>query len=191
LEDITLKRHHLIGLFIFVFGWSLASHAQAVPMATRLGSAQIGAGFSFAIPDYGPTYIKGYTIYGDVDLWRRVGIEADVHQVNVFTATDIGEDTYLIGPRFSIIRQGRVNAYAKVLGGLGRFEYQEGTYRPTHTDTFGVFAVGGGIDFRASRHINIRAIDIEAQKWPGYGTPGFAAHGLNPFVTTFGVAYAF
>ena len=186
-----MKKYHLIGLFICVFGWSVASHAQAVPMASRLGSVQVGAGFSFAVPDYGGTYIKGYTVYGDADLWRRVGIEADVHQINVWTPTDIGEDTYLIGPRFSLIRQGRVNAYAKVLGGIGRFEYQDGTYQPSHTDTFGVFAVGGGIDFRASRHVNIRAIDIEAQKWPNYGTPKFAAHGLTPFVTTFGAAYAF
>ncbi|WP_348266355.1 hypothetical protein P8936_10125 [Edaphobacter paludis] len=160
-------------------------------MATRVGGAQVGAGFTFAIPDYGPTYIKGYTIYADADLWRRFGFEADVHQVNVLTPTDIGEDTYLIGPRFSVIRQDRFTAYVKALGGLGRFEYQTGYYRHPHTDTFGVFSVGGGIDFRASQHINIRAIDIEAQKWPSYGTPGFPAHGLSPFVTTFGVAYAF
>ncbi len=186
-----MKRYHWIGLFIFVFGLSIVSHAQAVPMASRIGSLQVGAGFSFAIPDYGGTYIKGYTIYADADLWHRLGVEADVHQINVFTATDIGEDTYLIGPRFSVIRQGRMNAYVKALGGIGRFEYQTGTYQPSHTDTYGVFSVGGGIDFRASQHINIRAVDIEAQKWPSYGTPGFPAHGLSPFVTTFGVAYAF
>lgn len=185
------RHHHLIGLFLFVFGLSLASHAQAVPMATRLGSVQIGAGFSFAIPDYGQTYIKGYTVYGDADLWRRVGVEADVHQINVFTPTDIGEDTYLVGPRFTIMRRDRVRVYAKALGGIGRFEYQSGTYHSPHTDTFGVYSLGGGIEFRASQHINIRAVDIEAQKWPGYATPGFPAHGLTPFVTTFGAAYAF
>lgn len=160
-------------------------------MATRLGSVQIGAGFSFAIPDYGQTYIKGYTVYGDADLWRRVGVEADVHQINVFTPTDIGEDTYLVGPRFTIMRRDRVRVYAKALGGIGRFEYQSGTYHSPHTDTFGVYSLGGGIEFRASQHINIRAVDIEAQKWPGYATPGFPAHGLTPFVTTFGAAYAF
>jgi hypothetical protein len=186
-----LKWHQLVGSLMFVLGLSVASNAQAVPMAQRLGSAQVGAGFSFAIPDYGGTYIKGYTVYGDVDLWRRVGIEADVHQINVLTPTDIGEDTYLIGPRFSLLRRGRVNAYAKALGGIGRFEYQSGSYPHPFTDTFGVFAGGGGIDFRASRHINIRAIDIEAQRWPSYGTPGHTSHGLTPFVTTFGVAYAF
>lgn len=187
-----MRRHHLIGLFIFIFGLSIVStHAQAVPAATRLRSAQVGVGFSFAVPDYGSTYIKGFTAYGDADLWRRVGVEADIHYISVFTPTDIGEDTYLIGPRFSLIRQGRLNAYVKALGGIGRFEYQQGRYLPTHTDTFGVFSVGGGIEFKASKHINVRAIDIEAQKWPSYGTPGFAAHGLSPFVTTFGAAYAF
>jgi hypothetical protein len=168
---------------------SVASQAQAAPTATRLGSVQVGAGFSFAIPDYGPTYIKGFTIYGDVNLRHRLGVEADVHYISILTPTDIGEDTYLVGPRFSLVRQGRVNAYVKVLGGVGRFQYQSGTYPHPHTDTYGVFSVGGGVDFRASEHISIRAVDIEAQKWPGYGTPGFAAHGLSPFVTTFGVAY--
>lgn len=187
-----MRRHHLIGLFIFIFGLSIASaHAQAVPAATRIRSAQVGVGFSFAVPDYGGTYIKGFSAYGDADLWRRVGVEADVHYISVFTPTDIGEDTYLIGPRFSLIRQGRLNAYVKALGGIGRFEYQKGYYAHPHTDTFGAFAVGGGIEYKASKHLNVRAIDIEAQKWPGYGTPGFASHGLSPFVTTFGVAYAF
>ncbi len=185
-----MKRHHLVGLLVFVLGFSIASHAQAVPAATRLASVQVGAGFSFAVPDYGPTYIKGLTVYGDVDLWRRLGVEADMHYISLLTPTDIGEDTYLIGPRYSLVRQGRLNAYVKALGGVGRFEYQSGTYPHPHTDTFGVFSLGGGIDFRASKHINVRAIDIEAQRWPGYGTPGYPAHGLTPFVTTFGVAYS-
>jgi hypothetical protein len=189
---ITLKRHNLVGLFVLLFGLATVSHAQAIPAATRgLGQIQVGAGFSFAVPDYSATYIKGLTVYGDVDLWRRLGVEADMHYISILTPTDIGEDTYLVGPRFSVIRQGRVNAYVKALGGVGRFQYQSGTYPHPHTDTFGAYALGGGIDIHASRHLNIRAVDIEAQRWPGYGTPGFAAHGLSPFVTTFGVAYAF
>ena len=186
-----MKRYSVVGLLISVLGLPIMSHAQAVPMATRLGSAQVGAGFSFATPDYGQTFIKGFTVYGDVDVVHRLGIEGDVHYVSILTPTDIGEDTFLVGPRFSIIRQGRVDAYAKVLGGVGRFEYQSGGYPHPHTDSFGVVSFGGGIDFRASQHINIRAIDIEAQRWPGYGTPGFPAHGLSPFVTTFGAAYSF
>jgi len=186
---LILKRLQLAGFLFFTLGLSAVSHAQAVPMATRHGQVQVGAGFSFAVPDYGDTYIKGFTLYGDLDLTRRLGVEADMHYISVLTPTDIGEDTYLIGPRFSVIRRNRLNAYVKALGGVGRFNYQPGFNADPHTDSFGVFSIGGGIDFRASQHVNIRAIDIEAQRWPGYGTPGFPARGLTPFVTTFGVAY--
>lgn len=178
---------------ILTLGLSTASYSQAVPMATRLKQAQVGAGFSFAIPDFGQTYVKGFTIYGDLDLTHRLAIEADMHydSLDMFSSTGIGEQTYLIGPRFSLLRRDRLNAYAKLLGGVGRFQYKSGYFPDPHTDTFGAFAFGGGIDFRASQHLNIRAIDIEAQRWPGFGTPGRPAHGITPFVTTFGAAYIF
>jgi hypothetical protein len=46
--------------------------------------------------------------------------------------------------------------------------------------------VGGGLDIQATRRINFRAFDFEAQMWPG-----FAAHGLSPLSGTIGVAYVF
>ena len=49
-----------------------------------------------------------------------------------------------------------------------------------------MYALGGGLDLRASRHFVIRAVDFESQHWPGY-----RVNGLTPFVTSFGVAYAF
>lgn len=191
-----MKRIYLIGLFFLTFGFSINIHAQALPAAKRLRAAQVGAGFSFAIPDYGGTYLKGFTGYADLDLFRRLALEFDAHFNSIFTPTDIGEDTFLIGPKFSIMRRGRAHIYVKGLGGIGRFHYQKGVYQTytipsIHTDTFGVFAIGGGIDFHASPHLNVRAIDVEAQDWPSYGTPGHPAHGLTPFVTTFGVGYVF
>src|ERR1700730_4490456 len=172
------------GSLILLLCVSLTSWGQAVPAATRAGQIQLGAGFSFANPDYSQTYIKGVTGYGTIDLSHRLGVEADIHYVSLLTPTDIGEISYLIGPRVSLVRQDRLTAYANVLGGIGRFAYQAGTYRQPHTDSYGAFAIGGVIEFRVSRHISVRAVDIEAQKWPGFG-----AHGLTPFVTTFGVAY--
>lgn len=181
-----MKNYYFLGLLALALSFSPASHAQAVPMATKLGSVQVGAGFTFANSDYSPIFIKGFTVYGDADLSHRLGVEADMHYISILTPNDFGENTYLIGPRFSLLRRDRVNAYVKVMGGLGSFVFQQGDFRNPHTDNYGVFSVGGGIDFRASQHINIRAIDIEAQRWPG-----LAPHGLTPFVTTFGAAYAF
>ena len=173
-----------IGLLLLPFVLPAAVRSQAIPTATRSRSLQVGGGFSFASPDYGGSYIMGITGYTDLDLPHRFGAELDLHFMNIFTPTDIGESTFLIGPRYSILSQHRLNAYIKALGGFGRFAYQQGTYPNPHTDTYGVFSIGGGVEFRASDHINVRAIDFEAQRWPGY-----ADHGLSPFVTTFGVAY--
>ena len=181
-----MNRNRLILCFCLMslLGLSSYANAQDMPAAVRPIQVQIGGGFSFAKPDYGYPYIKGFTVYGDAAYRHLFGVEADVHYNSILTPTDIGENTYMIGPRVSLIHEDRMNFYAKALGGVADFEYQKGTYPNPHTDTYGAFAVGGGIEFRASRHIVVRAIDIEGQWWPG-----FEPHGLTPFVTTFGVAY--
>ena len=50
---------------------------------------------------------------------------------------------------------------------------------------FFTYAGGGGLDYQLTNRITIRAIDVEAQKWPKYG------NGLSPIVYTFGAAYHF
>ena len=157
--------------------------AQAVYAANR-NSVQIGLGFSLAAPDYGERYIQGISFYGDLGLPRRFSLEGDIHYVSLHTPTDIGENTFLIGPRYTVLHQDRFNAYIKGMGGIGRFVYQLGYFQQPHTDTFTAISFGAGMEYRASRHVNIRAIDIEAQKWPNYDP-----HTLSPFVITFGAAY--
>jgi len=191
-----MNRRFLIVCFcslIFLGSFSPAN-SQAIPAAERPIQLEGGSGFSFASPDYGGTsaagtpalvpYIKGFTLFGDAIYHRRLGLEAEVHYNSILTPRDIGENTYMIGPKISLIREDRMNLYVKVLGGVGAFEYQKGNYADPHTDTYGVFAIGGGIEFNASRHITVRAIDIEQQSWPG-----FTPNGLKPFVTTLGIAY--
>ena len=173
-----------------MLGLSVASHAQAVPTATRPIRLQVGGGFSFATPDYAQRKIEGFTGYADLDLTHKLGIEAEYHYISVITPTDIGENTILLGVRYSVFHHTRYNAYVKGLGGIGQFQYQSGSYANPHTDTFGAYAIGGGIEVRATEHINVRAFDFEAQKWPGYVTPGYVnTGGISPYVSTIGVAY--
>ncbi len=179
-----MKRLLFLGTLLATVGLSPSSlHAQALPAATRAGQIQVGVGGTFAAPDYGQRYAKGISVYGDLDF-GRLGVEADAHLASIFTPTDIGENSYLIGPRYSY-RRNRLRVYGKALFGLGQFEYQY-DYRPHYHENYFVYAFGGGLDIRATRRINIRAIDFEAQRWPGY-----APSGLTPYVTTIGVAYAF
>jgi hypothetical protein len=180
-----LKRSIQTGLLAILLGVAQVSHAQAVPTATRAGGiAQIGAGWSFARPDYGPTKIQGASIYGTFDFTRHWGIEGDVHKVSMITSSDLGEDSYLLGPRY-VFHHNRVHPYAKALVGFGRFQYQY-DYTPHYYYTYKIYSLGGGVDVQARRHLNIRAVDFEYQKWPG-----FPANGITPLVLTFGAAYAF
>jgi hypothetical protein len=177
-----MKSIHVIFVCLIALALSGVLRAQAIPTATR-SPVQIGVAGSIASSDFGPDYIKGFTLFGDLNFSRRLGVEAEFHDTSLSTPDNAGEQTYLVGPRYSIALEERANIYVKVLGGFGRFTYEPPQYI-RRTFTYGVAAAGAGIEFRASSHFNVRAIDVEYQTWPG-----FPPHGLSPFVATIGIAY--
>jgi hypothetical protein len=84
------------------------------------------------------------------------------------------------------VAKDRFHPYAKGLFGLGTVQYQPG-YNPNPTSLhFTTYAIGGGVDITAARHLNIRLIDLEYQFMPS-----FSPHGLTPFAGTIGAAYRF
>jgi hypothetical protein len=173
-----------------LLGSAAAAAAQDDPSAYRAVSYQAGAAFSFAKPDYGDTFIKGLSLYADADLHQRVGLEVNVNLDNLLTPTGIGEETYLVGPRVILLHQefgGRrdfFSLYGKVLGGVGTFHFKE-PYYLNSSQSYGVLGLGAGIDIHATSRINVRAVDVDWQRWPGYG------NGLTPLVVSFGAAYRF
>lgn len=170
---------------LFVAGSTSLATAQAIPTASR-EPIEVGAAFSFGSPGYQntPTYVEGLTLFANAGLRGRFGVQIDAHIDSLITPIDIGEDTYEIGPRFAVVHQDRVNIYVKAVGGLGKFAYQPGTYANPHTDTYGVFSGGGGIEYRLSGRFDVRAIDLEIQSWPGF--PGGSLH---PVVASMGLAW--
>lgn len=180
-----MKRILFTTLVVFLL-WTAAqtSHAQAAPTAIRSTGLQVGVGYSFAKPDYGQRNIQGYSIYGTFDFTRHIGIEGDIHRVNVFTPNDIGESSYLLGPRY-VLHFGRFHPYAKGLLGVGFFQ-TDYDIQPNSNYSYKMYAFGGGVDYTVSRHLNVRAIDFEYQRWPGYKPSA-----LTPYVFTFGAAYHF
>jgi hypothetical protein len=179
-----LKRHTIIGCFACVLSTTTLAHGQAIPTASRVGSIQVGVGGTITSPDFGQKNIELITFYGDYDLPLNLGVEGVIHY-SVNTPTDVSENSYLVGPRY-IFRQRRFEGYAKVLFGAGHFGLQQGSFSNPNTSTYFQYALGGGVDVHVTRHINVRAFDFEAQKWPT-----FATHGLSPLSYTFGVAYVF
>lgn len=180
-----LKTFKMIGALASVLSVAAIAHGQALPTATAAGSFQVGAGFTYANPDYGQKGIQGFSAFADFDLGLHFGVEADAHVVALITPLDLAENTYLIGPRF-ILPHGRFKLYGKALAGYGDLVIQEQQDNIGRPDGFYfAYAIGGGIDIRATDRITIRAIDVEAQKWPNYG------NGLSPLVVTVGAAYHF
>ena len=171
-----------LALIIMGAGWCHIAQAQALPAASR-APIEVGAAFSFASPDYNQTYVKGISAYGGFGLTRRLYAVGEFNDDNLLTPGKLGETTALAGIRYSVSLQDRANIYAKVLGGVGWIDFKSPAF-PPHTDTSGVFAFGGGINFRLSGRWSVRCIDLEEQLWPGY-----PPHGLNPVVVSMGITY--
>jgi hypothetical protein len=160
------------------------SRGQALPTASRIGSIQVGVGGTLTNPDFGQSKIEQITFFGDYSFAHNLGAEGVIHY-SVNTPSDVSENSYMVGPRY-ILRHKRFEPYAKVLFGIGHFGLQSGNNANPNTATYFEYAVGAGLDIHATHHINVRAIDFEVQKWPG-----FATHGLSPLSGTIGVAYVF
>ena len=160
-------------------------HAQKVYSASRRESIQVGfAGSSYSL-DYGEGREKGFTIFGDIDLSHHLGAEVLYRNASIDTPGDIGENHLLAGPR-GFITRGRFTPYLKGLAGLGTINFQQGTFLVDHSEHYFIFALGGGLDIRATQHIVVRAIDYEYQIWPT-----FKPNGLSPTGFSVGVAYKF
>lgn len=105
--------------------------------------------------------------YLDVRYARWVQVEAEARWSAFHAYRGIKEDNYLIGPRIPVFRFGRATTYGKVLFGWGNGDFLSG---PTF-----VVAYGGGLDYRLSNRINLRAFDFEYQQW--HTSPTFFPYG--------------
>jgi hypothetical protein len=175
-----------LALLIFASSASIALHAQASPTAERSAAIQLGGGLTFIQPDYNSGTIKGVSVYGGYDFTPHIGIEGDIHIGSMITPGDIGESSYLLGPRY-VFNKGRFHPYAKGLLGLGVFTFEDVNGGHTSSSsTHKMYAFGGGLDIAAKRRVNVRAFDLEYQKWPGFGSSG-----LTPIAISVGAAYRF
>jgi hypothetical protein len=112
---------------------------------------------------YGERKMVGVTAFVDADTRRRLGIEAEGRWVEFRQSADVHVETYSIGGRYHF-NVGRFQPYAKGLVGFGDFNFPYNLA----TGRYLVVTAGGGVDYRLSRRIQIRAADIEYQDWPQF-----------------------
>jgi len=179
---VPMKRS-VLGFFCILLFAAAASNAQVVPSASGRGlSLTAGALGSAFQPDYAgagveqtsPNRLYGVGAYVDLRLTRWVQFEGEGRWLRYNQYLGITEDNYLIGPRLPIHRFGRATPYAKVLVGLA-----SGSFLAGHATSL---AFGGGVDYRLTKRISVRAIDFEYQRWNVTPT-------LYPYGISAGVGY--
>jgi hypothetical protein len=140
------------------------AQAQAVPAGDK-GALVIWAGASGSgyYVQYGERKMVGVTAFVDADTRRRLGIEAEGQWVEFRQSADVHIETYSIGARYHF-NVGRFQPYVKGLAGFGDFNFPYNLA----TGRFLVATAGGGIDYKLSRKIEIRAVDCEYQNWPKF-----------------------
>ncbi len=175
----------ILSLTLCLLGASSISEAQNIAAAKRDFGFQVGvAGSSYTL-DYNDGREEGIAVYGDLDLPRHLGLEAIYRNASIQTPHDIGENHILVGPRLRV-RRGRFILYGKALVGIGTINFQQGYFAANSSQSYFIYALGGGLDYHATHHINVRLIDFEYQLWPT-----FQPHGLTPTGFSIGAAYAF
>ncbi len=168
---------------VIVFA-AISASAQVTASAYRRGiSIHVGGEASAFQPDYAGNGIAqtssnrlyGVGAYFDVDLSRWVQIEGEGHWLRFNEFENIGQNTYMIGPKVPIIDFHRWTPYGKFLIGWGS---GPGWLNGRAT----AFAYGGGLEYQWTRRLTIRAFDFEEQYWNTDPT-------LHPYGASAGISY--
>jgi len=191
-------------LLTLALGSLSMAQAQKLPTAEKLLDIQAGGSFvygksdyahseysDYGYSDYGTT-LKGYGGYGTIDFKPHFGVALDFHQAH--GPDKINERTYEIGGRY-VRHYGRINPYAKLMYGRGVFNFPPPSFNPTGPSSgslaYNLGAIGGGVDYKLRRSINIRA-DYEYQYWKnGPSESGPSGGSLKPWLASVGAAYHF
>jgi hypothetical protein len=169
-------------LLAVCLGLGRPAHAQVVPSAyrdtIRLSAGGTASGYQLG---YGDLKIGGASAFVDIDNLHHFGIEGEARWLRFHLAddqkgpaADEHASTYLIGPRYSRY-YGKFQPYAKVLVGLGQFNYPYNYAKESDL----VVAPGGGFDYRLTRRIRFRAVDFEYQFWPQFNYGRMSSYGIS------------
>ena len=189
-----VSRMMLVGL---TFVSSLLAGAQVATSTSGSGGMKLAAGAVFSgfqtDADHHP-FMYGFGAYADYNPLPFLGVEIEGRTIQFNQQDNIRQDAISAGLRY-IYNRGRFAPYAKALGGFGSADFPKGTYANSidrQHDTFTVATIGGGLDYKLTHRVYLRA-DYEYQFWfdygRGIGKPGFGT--INPNGFSIGAAYKF
>ncbi len=177
LQALRLGVNAAVPVVLLAVCFALARPAQAQVVAAgdegglKIWAGGTGSGYYL---DYGERKMLGISAFADVATKRRFGFEGEARWL-VFHETDnVTAATYAVGPTYHR-DYGRFEPYVKGLVGFGDFNFP---YNLAH-GSFLVIAPGGGVDYRVSRRIRIRAADFEYQIWPQFTFGSMSSYGSS------------
>ena len=192
-----MKRLLFALLFLSVVASQITAQATigsrpGAKFAANRADLQIGSGFAYLRPDYGPG--TGYQINPYVALdYRRsyFGLELDGN-ITLHDKAASHPNSAILGIRLGG-DVGKARLYIKPGIGVGHFSGV--TTAPSgRGQTYFVVDLGGGVDYQLLNHVNVRAFG-SYQIWPGFDgdtTAAFDHSGiLNPIYGGIGAAYRF
>ena len=173
---------------------SLPVFSQVGPSATEAGLPLVfGVGFSDYYTDWSGR-LDGATLWADWNFnqgpsfLRGFGIEVEGRDLNYgrtgYVPT-LRQDTAEGGAIYTWRHYRNFHLYGKGLLGFGSIDFQHLTPTYSH-DTRTIYAPGGGVEYRAWRHVWVRG-DYEYQFWTDF----FNHHAMNPQGFTVGASYDF
>lgn len=180
-------KHCLSALALTAAVALIAPHASAQAVAAATGKTlAVGVAYLNIDPDYGPSRASGLQIFANYDFSKYVGLTAEANLQTAFSNVVFLEHTYMVGARGEYTR-GRYVAYGKGL--VGDATASNNSNNPNLLNapgSYGLVALGGGLDIRFEQHLTVRAFDYEEQHWIGYHP-----NSLTPHLISFGAAYRF
>jgi hypothetical protein len=186
---MLMKRFAFISIFAFL-ALAVSASAQVSESATArqfwINAGGMGSVFhpdAGAHPFYisGTNHLDGVGTYVDIHFTHWIQIEGEARWLRFHQYAGEHQDNYLIGPRVPIHQFGRANVYGKALVGIGKMTFPN----KYGYGTFTALAFGGGIDYKLSRKLTLRAIDVELQDWPVF-LPNTS---MVPYGVSVGMAY--
>ena len=141
--------------------------------------------FSASFPYQSGQRVEGCGGFANLRWTSHIDIEGNVRWLPWNDYPQTSERTLLAGPRYIFRRFGKFEPYGKFLVGDGTIHYP---YK-IGTDSYFALAPGGGVNYRLSRRLTVRA-EYEYQIW--LNSPGFTnepKHALHPNGLNVGFAY--
>jgi hypothetical protein len=171
------------------------------------GTIWAGAAASVFSPDFGCSHdmvfacshdVIGPAVFFNVNLTSRISSEGEARWMEWNGLSGEKESNYLIGPRYRLYRHDRYSLWLKAMFGGGWITTSGYPQQGSLKGSYLAYAPGGTLEYRLSRHWNLRA-DYEYQFWPSFGGPttyknGVAVvhdHGISPNGFTVGAAWRF